>query len=123
MLSGFQRRSLAGLLIAGTMLGATAASAAPITLGSRPVAAVTPIEQVRVVCDQYRRCWNTRSNNGAAVGAAIGLGILGAAGAAAAASQYAAPPPAYYPAPGYYAPAPAYCTAYDAYGRPVTVQC
>lgn len=63
----------------------------------------------------YEGCWNCgRPNNGAAVGAGIALGILGAAAIAGAAAEPAYPPPGpppvvYYEAPGptvYVAPPP-----------------
>ncbi|OYW41789.1 MAG: hypothetical protein B7Z15_23565 [Rhizobiales bacterium 32-66-8] len=56
-----------------------------------------------------RGCWNCNNNNGAAVGAGIALGILGAAAIAGAASAPPPPPVYYAPAPPpavYYAPPP-----------------
>jgi len=57
-----------------------------------------------------RGCWNcNNNNNGAAVGAGIALGILGAAAIAGAASAPPPPPVYYAPAPPpavYYAPPP-----------------
>ena len=112
-----RNRNLAGLLVAATLLGPTTGFAAPFAPMSRPAITKAPVEQVRLVCDRWGRCWHA-GPPGAAVGAAIGLGILGGMAAAAAASS-APPPPAYYPVP----PGPRYCTAYDPAGRPITIQC
>src|SRR5919202_144869 len=92
-----RNRSLAGLLIAGTLLGPTAGWAAPFGPASRPAVDKAPVEHVGMVCNQWGRCWHT-GPSGAAVGAAIGLGILG--GVAAAAAATAAPPPPPPPACG-----------------------
>ncbi|MBR0989807.1 hypothetical protein JQ580_03655 [Bradyrhizobium japonicum] len=39
---------------------ATAASAAPLNVGGLATVEMTNVEQVRLVCDQYGRCFRTR---------------------------------------------------------------
>ncbi|MGO9359910.1 MAG: hypothetical protein ACLP1D_19970 [Xanthobacteraceae bacterium] len=46
-------------LAAGAALLATASVAAPLSPAERSAAAISRIEQVRLVCDQDCRCWHT----------------------------------------------------------------
>ena len=47
------------LAVGAAALFATAASAAPLSVG--PVAADSNIQNVRMVCDEHGRCWRQRS--------------------------------------------------------------
>ena len=46
-------------MIAATVLVASAASAAPLSLAGKAAPALSPVEAVRLVCDQDCRCWHT----------------------------------------------------------------
>jgi hypothetical protein len=100
---------LAGALaLAAIEIGAgSSASAAP--MGITPKADVAVPSQMTDVQYRYRRYGGYRGGyyrrgygwGGPAVGAAVGLGVLGAAAAAATAAPYYYGRPAYYGYPGY----------------------
>ena len=112
-MSGKIIRLASAAALGATLLGmVTSAMAAP--MGIAPKAAVTAPSQITDV--QWRRWgggWGYRRGwgggwGGPALGAAVGLGVLGAAAAASAAPYYYDYPsygygyPAYYGYPGYY---------------------
>ncbi|WP_203192057.1 hypothetical protein [Xanthobacter dioxanivorans] len=97
------RAQVLALTLAAAAASGVAAPASAAAIGSgatalAPAHAAAPTE----VGYWYRGrwygggCWNCGRNNGAAVGAAIGLGILGAAAIAGAAGSAPPPPPVVY---------------------------
>lgn len=101
MTSVFRAKILALTLAAAAAAGA-AAPASAAAIGSGATVLVPANASVASVGYWYRGrwypngCWNCGRNNGAAVGAAIGLGILGAAAIAGAAGSAPPPPPVVY---------------------------
>ena len=94
------KRAVAVAVVGAVMLGSVPPS------GAAPVSSMTILKQAAPSSDvtgvRYRRYYRGRGYYGNP-GAAIGLGILGAAAGAAALGAYGAYGPGYY-GPGYYAP-------------------
>jgi len=113
----FRNRALIAVTAASVAMGGLAAPA--MAQQKAPAFDAAKLDKVQADYSQYRyRHWRG-GNRGAAIAAGVvGLGILGAAAAAANSRSYdpyydggyyAPPAPVYYaPAPSYYAPAPAY---------------
>jgi hypothetical protein len=90
--------AVGGVTMLGLMLPSGAAPASSMAI-LKQAAQSSDVTDVRY----YRRSYRGRAYYGNP-GAAIGLGILGAAAGAAALGAYGAYGPGYYRGPGYYAP-------------------